>query len=432
MKLATLTKSFTAVMNESSKAERNKSLREDFELHQTNMVNMGDWRSNIDYDINILTDAKCAQIVGHGWFTTNLETATGPLDTSLTLFNFLRADTSTSHWAALVDLQHSITGDELHEPDIKKHKRKPRQLYMHGHMLSRADLVTAISNFLCLIHYMIEDPEKGGLYGQLKKRLDGYTSMEGRNSIEAISRMPGRKHLVHALIMDSQRVLQQFLKHLSCDPNTTAALGNGDTLRADNSIDAIITRANAMYLNQDLLLCTHCHTHYSTPNPTYARMIAAPKLETGDVTPTKRERGPDTSNNANNARDRNKKKSGNGNQAKPPGTPKPVAEGKLDLTDQDIVKRKAQGYFEKIGNGKTRTKLRHEFSQAATPNKRPCNGHLYKDVFCSQKSCNAYHTPLTWASIPGADQKAMCQFAADNPDTVTWAPGKTPTQCSTS
>jgi hypothetical protein len=161
-------------------------------------------------------------------------------------------------------------------------------------------------------------------------------------------------------------------------------------------------------------------------------MLATPKLDTEDVTPAKR--SSDSSNNSGNSKDRSKKKSGNGNgnQVKSTNQNKPTDDGKQDLSDEEILKRKEQGYLVKLGNAKHRQKIRHEFSKATTPNKWPCNGHMYKGVFCSRKKCNAYHLPLAWESLPAADQKAMCQFVNDHSDTVAWAPGKTPALCSTS
>ena len=415
---ATLTDNFTAVMKEANKAERVRLFRDDIEAHERHLVDQQGWYSNINFDINIMNDAYCTQIVNFGWISDDPGAISGPLDRALSIFCFLRAKTDDQFWNALVDLQMEARADELHETDTKKHKRKSRQLYVSGHMRTRSDLVTALSNFLLFISYMIENPERSDLFIKVKERLDMYNSSRCRKYIDNHARrLP---HLVHSFLNDTQLVINLYINLLANNTNVTSPLAKDATVFAAETTKRCLSNTAVIYARQDALCISNIASLHLLPLESYA-WFKSQRIEASE------DEGTTSAGSSTDKRDAPPEGAtqGRNKKTKPEGTSKKGEQAKL--SDEEKTKRRAQGFLKKPTGVKQVKKFTHEFSLATTPRKSMCIGHAYVGKFCGQKTCRAYHVPLDLGKLPKVDRDALCKFVSDYPANVEWAPGQKPT-----
>ena len=412
---ATLTDAFTAVMREPNKAERARLFRDDIQACENDLVDQQGWYSNINFDINIMNDAYCTQIFNFGWINEEPGAITGPVDRAISIFCFLRAKTDDHFWNELVDLQTQARSDELHETDTKKHKRKSRQLYVSGHMRTRSDLITALSNFLLLISYMIEDPERSDLFKTLKERLDIYTSSAARKYIDHHTKC--QPHLVHSFLIETQLVINLYINKLANKASVTSSLAKDETVFAEDTTGLCLHQVKILYVKQDGLCQSNDGSLYLTARPSYdwfksQRIEGTEDEGAASAGSPKRETPPEGTSQ------------GRAKKPKADGVSKKGEQA--NLTDEEKTTRRAQGFLKKPVGAKQVKKLTHEFSLATTPRKSMCIGHAYVGKFCGQKTCRAYHVPLDLGKLPKVDRDAICKFVTDYPANVEWAPGKKP------
>jgi len=408
---ATITTAFRNIATESIKADRNRMFRDAIKLgaqHAADNLTCV-WRSSVNFDSNIANDVFCQQYMSHAWSIDTLDTMTGGIDKELTMYNCLPADIDTPSWRSHTKTQQQTSDDDKFEPDIKKHDKKGRLLYIEGCMEKPEDFTATIANYLFIMSVTIDNPEKSELYIVLNDLFIFFRGHHGKTwLVHKVKKFPW---IIHSLVTGLHDIHKLYVGTLSKNEALVQMCINKTVINACDTIDLVSKHAgdsaeymksaahgsmtNIFSIPSDSYTKFPCGRTFTQPNPYFA------------ITPPVQTQTEHNDNNKRHAADPNRdhtnKKGKRGDAAA-----KALNEANTAaLTPAQQMDLKKQGYL--ICSDARAPKINHKFSNKGTP-LYPCNGSIYKNRYCSRIACTKYHVPDDWNDLPKSDQNGIVKF----------------------